>query len=170
MRAKFFLIGGLLMEIEDFTWEVVNGRATILKYKFSHDQVVDDIVIPTFIAGFPVTKIAGLAFRGNKLRVVVIPNGVTTIEDEAFAWNRLTHITIPASITIIGDGAFGNNLLEEVNVPEGVKYIGENAFIENRLRKVGLPSTVRRIGEGAFDGNDLLSKNITRGRENDGKQ
>ena len=66
----------------------------------------------------------------EKIKKIVIENGVTSIGQEAFTYcESLTSITIPNSVTSIGKFAFkGCSELESITIPNSVTSIGEGTF------------------------------------------
>ena len=88
-----------------FTYEEIGAAITIIGYP---QDAAGPVVIPSEIAGKPVTSIGGDAFRCCRgLTSVTIPDSVTSIGDRAFSGcTSLTSVTIPNSVTSIGDGAF----------------------------------------------------------------
>ena len=89
--------------MNDFKYEVADGKVTITRYTGAGG----DVVILDTIDGLPVTTIGAYAFR------------------ECF---RLTSIHLPNSITAIGDWAFERCVfLTSVTMPNGCS-IGEDAF------------------------------------------
>ena len=65
-----------------FDYLVENGEATVLSYLGDESEVT----LPATLDGFPVTKIASLAFSDrNGLISVSLPNSVTAIEPNAFS-------------------------------------------------------------------------------------
>lgn len=116
----------------------------------------------------------------EKIRFVVIENGVTTIGEYAFenctllesvvisdsvekigkyafsGCSALKRISLPDSIAQIGDHAFRASGLEAVKIPEGVTLLGEGMFARcPNLQTVELPSTLQTIREMAFIGSGL---------------
>ena len=70
-------------------------------------------------------------FAGSdKIRSVVIGEGVTSICEEAFfCCTELTEVTFPDSLTAIGANAFANCIsLRTVPQPKNVRTVGEDAF------------------------------------------
>lgn len=98
------------------------------------DQSIEDLVIPSTIAGKPVTVV-------DRLRDC--PN--------------LKSVLFPASVKKIGRGCLqGSHSVTSVTLPEGLETIGEFAFRNCSLETVILPDSVTKIENGAFDGNRNL--------------
>ncbi|WP_346882604.1 leucine-rich repeat domain-containing protein [uncultured Algibacter sp.] len=100
------------------------GDATVIN--------IPSIVINSGIT-YRVTSIAFVAFDGNQLTSVKIPNTVTSIEKNAFRLNRLGSITIPNSVISIGTDAFSGafnseSSLKILRIETGVTHIGDSAF------------------------------------------
>ncbi len=69
------------------------------------------LVIPTMIDGYAVTEIADSAFSSDKIKSVVVPEGVVRIGWFAFAeCKNLESVTLPKSVTAIGYSAFPTKL------------------------------------------------------------
>jgi hypothetical protein len=82
-------------------------------------------------------------------KMVVIPDGVTSIEDGEFTGQVIVNVTIPGSVVSIGYAAFANNKLTSVVIPDSVTYIGDMAFSGNSLTSVTLPAGVE-LGDEAL--------------------
>lgn len=98
-------------------------------------------------------------YNHSQLKVVSIPESVTSIGAEAFFGSGLLSITIPNSVVYIGDGAFmGCESLSMVQVPESVTEISNNMF-ENcgSLTSIIIPNSITKIGTQAF----LFCMNMT---------
>lgn len=69
-------------------------------------------------------------WKGNKVKKVIIEDGVTNIGDWAFAnCPNLSSVTIPDSVTSIGNFAFSNcSGLTSVKIPSSVTNIGTGIF------------------------------------------
>lgn len=75
-------------------------------------------------------KIAPWFSQKNKIKKVVIEDGVTSIGNEAFyECDSITSITIPNSVTSIGEAAFDDcSSLTSITIPDSVTSIGDYAF------------------------------------------
>jgi len=90
----------------------------------------------------------------NKIKRVVISDGVTEIGDYAFyGCSSLESITIPSSVTEIGKCAFRDcTSLESITIPSSVTKIEYGAFCGcSSLESITIPSSVTKIGSWAFD-------------------
>ena len=88
----------------DFEYEIVNSNVTITKFTGSSGT----FSIPRYCENKLVTKIGYEAFYNcTNLRIITIPDSVTSIEDYAFkGCTGLTSVTIGNSVTSIGSSAF----------------------------------------------------------------
>ena len=155
--------------------EIPNSVVRIGDYAFFENELLENVLLSNSLerigyAAFynngltnleipdSVISIGEYAFRGNKLRSLIIPEGITQVSDYAFALNELLEsITLPDSLTSIGNYAFGlNELLKNVILPNNLNSIGNGAFYNNALISLQIPSSVTSIGEYAFALNELL--------------
>lgn len=91
-----------------------------------------NVMIPTVLADYPVTKIDKYAFDGKDLESITLQDGVTNIIFNAFANNNLTQVIIPSSVSAIGSLAFDNNDLEIISFKgDTVPTFGQNVFYRN---------------------------------------
>lgn len=87
-----------------FLYTVADGLATITGYTGSESHVV----IPSAIDGHTVHAIGEGAFSSDKIRSVLISDGVRSIDWFAFRdCPNLSAVTVPKSVTSIGYEAFG---------------------------------------------------------------
>ena len=89
----------------------------------------------------------------NKIKTLVITDGVTSIGVTAFAYcSNLIAVTIPNSVVIIGQYAFHIcDSLSRVTIPDSVISIGDGAFAAcSSLIDVTIGNNVTTIGSGAF--------------------
>ena len=97
--------------------------------------------------------------EADRIRTVVIEEGITTIGNYAFyGLKNLTGITIPASVWKIGENAFWScTALTEITVPDTVYSIGKYAFYNcDSLERVALPAEITEIANSAFSGCESL--------------
>jgi hypothetical protein len=103
---------------------------------------------------------------GNKLKSIVLTEGITTIPDEAFyACQSLESVTLPSTIRTIGNSAFGSYIrsssgystrigcdrLSSINIPNGVTSIGYNCFVGcTSLTSITIPDSVTSLGYSSF--------------------
>ena len=130
------------------------------------------------------TNFAPWYYQRDKIKKVLIENGVTNIGDMAFYdCSYLTSISIPNSVTSIGDNAFSetawyNNQPDglvyaglilykykgtmptntKIVVKEGTKRIESFAFYKcSGLTSITIPNSVTSIGDYAFSGCSYLT-------------
>lgn len=146
-----------------FTYEITDGKATIVKY-IGTESV---IVLPEKIDGATVAAIAEGAFSGGAIRAVYVPDSVKTIAQGAFdSCEGLSTLRLP----FVGDGCenafvgyiFGadepdeNSIalppsLDMIIIGEGCESIADEAFKGAKtLSAVVLPQSVSKIGKMAF--------------------
>ena len=102
----------------------------------------------------------------DKLRIVSLSEGVTSIGDKAFrGFEMLEQINIPDSITVIGDSAFAHCYgIKGISLGSGVTEIGDYAFNDCMyLAKIVIPDSVRRIGDYAFENGGMKSVTLGSG-------
>ena len=115
---------------DDFTFIIDRNKATLKLYEGS----AIDVVIPSEIDGYKVTKIGDHAFDNTKVWYVTVPEGVTEIGERAFSnCINLTRVVLPNSLRYIEECAFIQNFvryrpLENINIPAGIEYVGVYAF------------------------------------------
>ena len=105
--------------------------------------------MPNYYGGVPWSS------QKDKIKKVIIENGVTSIGDYAFSdCSGLTSVTIPNSVTSIGSSAFFDcKALTSINLPNSVTSIGKTAFYDcSALTTVSIGNSVKNVGESAFYG------------------
>ena len=133
-------------------WKYVleDGGATITGYV---EELSGDLVIPSELDGYPVTRIDEDAFSGCSVTGIVIPDSVISIGDWVFSGcSELTGVTIPNSILSIGNAAFsGCSGLTDVTIPNSVTDIGSGVFYGcSGLTSVTIATSVMRISDSMF--------------------
>lgn len=146
------------VELENFTYEVYDGKATITGCTAKNIYALE---IPATIDGYPVTRIGEQAFEERiDLVRVTIPEGVEVIERYAFYECRyLRWLNLPNSLITIEKNAFcGASSLESIAFGENLKAIEEGAFsyCKKLDSYLALPNQLEIIGTGAFYNCDSL--------------
>lgn len=110
----------------EFSYGIFDGGASITGYNGEGGEVV----IPSTLGGYPVTKIGVQAFAYcYGITNITIPNSVTEIGYLAFyQCDGLTSITIPDSVTTIGGAFQGCDYLTDITIGSGVTNIDAYAF------------------------------------------
>ncbi len=99
-----------------------------------------------------VTSVGSCAFWNCGVLSAEISASVTAIGNSAFRSSGIISVTIPSSVKTIGDSAFREcENLSSVTVCEGVETIEQNAFRScTKLASIALPSTIGEVGAAAF--------------------
>ena len=131
-----------------YRYDVEDGKARITGVQ---NTISGDIVIPSMLGGYPVTKLGACSFSSIPVTSVIIPDTVTVI-DGAFCGNKsLVSVTIPDSVVSIESDSFYNCFnLSEVNIPDSVTFIGKWAFCQCTFSSLFIPKSVTFIDEKAF--------------------
>ena len=79
--------------------------------------------------------------KNNKIKKVIIKDGITSISAHAFEdCKNLKYIKLPKTIKRIGCKSFYNTSIENLTIPEGVEVIGEGAFNTcNYIKAIKMP-------------------------------
>lgn len=108
--------------------------------------------------------IGDLAFYGNDLKEVTLPEGVFYVDRSGFAKNpNLKEVTFPSTIKLIGNGAFGLCAIEKLNFSETTDFplaIDNFAFLNNKIKSVWLPDKTEKVTKMAFKGNVGVANNV----------
>ena len=90
---------------------------------FSYSNI-GKVVLPRDLKTLPVS-----CFSNCNVKEVVLPEGLDKIEDHCFYnCKNLKIITLPDSLTTIGDSAFEGSGLSSISLPSNTINIGKNAF------------------------------------------
>ena len=134
-----------------YTYSVSNGVATITDVSSS---VKGDIIIPSSLGGYDVTKIGENLFYGNtNITSLTIPDSVVDIKDWAFAnCTNIKTIVFGEGVKFIGEAAFaGCDSLERVEIPDSTLTLDVDAFYGcDNLSSVTIGNGVTKIGTDAF--------------------
>ena len=141
-RRALSLLLSLMLVVSTVTGMTVHADTSedgVYEYSVLEDGTIEitdyygsenDLVIPSEIDGYTVTKIGYRVFYYADITSVSIPDTVTEIGPYAFEYCRyLTKIVIPNSVVVIGNGAFEDCYeLSEITLPEHEMEIAPDAF------------------------------------------
>jgi len=148
---------------ENASWTLQNGTLTISGTGDMKDWTTDYLYLSlalhdedgNYIA--PMTLCAPWYQYREKIREIVIENGITNIGNCAFSeCYNVESISIPDSVTKIGESIFYSisgmkcDKLTSVNIPASVTSIGGCAFWGTGLTSIDIPDSVTKIGSFAF--------------------
>ena len=115
----------------DFSYGANGTGVSIINYVGTSESVV----IPSKIAGLPVTEIAENAFYNKSITSVVIPDSVVTINSFAFGYcSRLSSVTLGSSIKTIGEFAFAGCAASSIPFPPAMTSVFETALSRSAWR------------------------------------
>ena len=138
----------------EITWKLENGTLTI-SGTGNMDSYGDDEEYNYYMGDprYPYPNLAPWFFSREKIKNIIINNGVTSIGEKAFSGcSGLTSVTIPNSVTRIGGSTFKDcsNLIS-ITIPSSVTSIGGSAFSGcSNLVSITIPSSVTSIGDYTF--------------------
>ncbi len=94
----------------------------------------------------------------DRIKSVVVGDGVTTIDDGAFkGYASLESVKLPSTLTSINQDAFnGCAALKKIDLPESLREIGQRAFKQCDLHGLTVPRGVIEVEADAFDSNPYL--------------
>ena len=145
-RAAFWLLSLVLIgqvQAQDFNYTNTNGTITITGYIGPGG----DVVIPSTLAGAPVTSIGNSAFS------FINPFGQSSVT----SLSNMTSVTIADSVTNLGEGAFtGCPNLAKISIGKGITTIKGGAETGawgtfqwcSSLTRMTIPDNVTNIGDG----------------------
>ena len=148
---------GKVTDENKITWNYTLENDEIIEIKYESGEIQENLYIPSYLNGYPLTKIQDYAFDGNKnLKNVTIPKTVKEIGYGAFmSCSNIVSIEFDkdSALTKIGNQAFdGCESLTSIKIPNKVTSIGCYAFYDcSNLDNITIPDTVTEIGKYAFD-------------------
>lgn len=108
--------------------------------------------------------IGNLAFQGNNLKEVTLPEGVFYVATNGFSRNpNLKEVTFPSTIKLIGNSAFAACAIENLNFSENTDFplaIDNIAFFNNKIKSVWLPDKTEKVTNMAFRSNTGVENGI----------
>lgn len=108
--------------------------------------------------------IGNLAFQGNDLKEVTLPEGVFYVAPNGFSKNpNLKEVTFPSTIKLIGNSAFAACAIEKLNFSENTDFplaIDNIAFFNNKIKSVWLPDKTEKVTNMAFRSNTGVENGI----------
>lgn len=124
---------GKVTDENKITWNYTLENDEIVEIKYESGEIQENLYIPSYLNGYPLTKIQAQAFESNmNLKNVIIPKTVKEIEYWAFSsCKNLVGIKIDedSALTKIGKQAFyGCSNLDNITIPDTVIEIGFGAF------------------------------------------
>ena len=175
-------------KIGNLTYHIYRDHISV----YDCDESAKEVIIPDNLYGVPVTQIDDYAFVDckelvsieipksiksigqsfsycEKLKSVVIPEGIERIESETFRYCfELEKVVIPESVKEIGECAFeGCWKLDNIVLPDNLEKLEKRAFFNcTSLSSITIPQNITVIEEGTFDlcqrlENVVLHDNIT---------
>lgn len=142
-----------------FTYEV-NGESDIYAYNDYKGLTVtgytadnEEIRVPAYIDGQPVTVIGMNAFSDVKAESVILPKGIEAIFPDAFGDNlTIKSVLLPSTLQTMYNAAFERcTALTEITVPENVTELSLGLFCEcDSLFRAELPEGLTKIGAQTF--------------------
>ncbi len=118
LEAKINALSSQAPTVSDPSTDSTADTVLGFKYTIEDDRAIitgfvgeeKNIVIPSSIDGYTVSKIADRAFADSKLKSVIVSDGIESIGWFAFdGCVFLSAVTIPQSVTSIGYSAFGSD-------------------------------------------------------------
>lgn len=113
-------------ETDAMTYGIVDDKATIIRYEGDEAR----IVIPSFLDGYPVTRIEPYAFSEKSIKYIQFPETLEVIDHHGFSECRsVRQLDFPDALRSIGNYAFYNCWgLESVHLTPNIRSIGYGAF------------------------------------------
>lgn len=132
-------------------YEINEKEQSISIIKYTGEE--ENVNVPGFLSGLPVTEIKEEAFLNQIMPVRVnISSMVQKIGQGAFkGCSSLTRVTLPETMERLEKELFFMCvMLETAELPSMLQEIGENAFSGCRLSEIELPENLKTVERGAF--------------------
>lgn len=170
-----------------FEYEIIKGIGDIgkaIRITAYNGFDCESVIIPSTIAGLPVTVIGRNVFKNTTISKIIFPKSISEICESAF-WGckNLKNIELPHQLHYLGDWCFCESGLTHVSIPDYVdairahcfhgckslstvtigKYlnrIDENVFDDTNIKTCIVPENVKSISETAFGGNAVNAKRV----------
>lgn len=142
------LEGGLAWNLTKAGTLTISGKGAMPDYSSTGEQPWNDKSdkIRHVVIEDGVTSIGASAFWTCGVLSIDISPSVTTIGNHAFRESSLISVSIPSSVKTIGDSAFrGCENLSAVTFSEGLETIEQNAFRATKLNSVALPASIGEV-------------------------
>ncbi len=152
--ANGTLDGGLKWNLTKAGTLSISGTGAMPDFGSMEEQpwIENSDKIRKIVIGDGVTNIGSYAFWNCGVLGVVISPSVTTIGNSAFRGSSIISVTIPSNVKTIGDSAFREcKNLSAVTFSEGLETISQNAFRScESLTTIELPASIGEVGAAAF--------------------
>ena len=123
-----------------------NGEKYISIVRFLIKDYVDELVVPEYIDGIKVKNICYDAFKGSKIKKLIISDNVE-LERECFLYSTINELVLPNTLTKLEQYTFDYiNSLQELIIPNSVTEIETSAIMNcYDLKKIYIPASVSSI-------------------------
>lgn len=154
--------------VGNFNYEIYPDSGYAVVTGYDDTDKIDNVVIPSEVNGYQVTKLDSGVFSEKAVQTVTIPVSITEIANNPFSFSmNLTEIKVAEgnSRYYTTDGVLfdkdTNTLIaypigktdKSYTIPNGIKTIGVEAFsVASNLEKVVFPESLKRVGSHAFYG------------------
>ncbi|WP_310603395.1 leucine-rich repeat domain-containing protein [Anaerosporobacter sp.] len=128
-----------------------NGNAEL----FSYWGNVADVVVPSELLGYKVTKLGEKLFAYHReIESIILPHCLETIGKDVFVGCRglKNPIILPENIRKIGANAFNSYVFPTIELPSKLEIIGCGAFENSKLTEITFPVSIKEIKGKAFSG------------------
>ena len=136
---------------------VLNEGLITIQYNAFANTAITELIIPNSVTSITdgsdyFDKNTSIVEGCQKLRIVVLGNGLTTVTEYLFQnLVALEEVVIGENVTTIGSYAFnGCTSLQNITIPDSVITINSYAFAASGLRSIKIPNKVNTIGDYAF--------------------